>query len=138
MKVILFLLLFGFSALSVTAQYSRNDTIYPVKVNLGYKYYQSGKLLRMADLTEILATNAEADKQFRRSKGYMVGEYLFSLVGGFLVGYELGGLVGGNKIDWRIMGPSLAAVGVSIPFSILAEEKKKKAIRVFNEDLKRF
>jgi len=118
------------------AQHFSNDTIYPVKVNLNTKYYQRGKLLRMPDLTLVLATNHQADKQLRKSKGLMVGEYMFALAGGFLIGYELGKKIGGDEVNWAIMGPGFGAIGLSIAFGVLAKEKKRNAIELFNKELK--
>ncbi len=137
-KLFLFTIVFiSFKILSAQrAQYSVNDTIYPIKINLGYKYYQSGNLLRMSDLTEVLATEPEADKKFRNSKIYLAGAYLFSFAGGFLVGYELGGILAGREINWVRMGSGLGAIAVSIPLNVLAEKKKKEAVKIFNQGLK--
>jgi hypothetical protein len=137
-KLFLFaIIIVSFQILSAQhVNYSVNDTIYPIKVNLGYKYYQSGNLLRMFNLTEVLATEPESHKKYNNSKLFNVGAYLFSFAGGFLVGYELGGILAGRGINWARMGSGLGAIAASIPLSVLAEKRKKEAVKIFNQSLK--
>lgn len=117
--------------------YNENDTIYKVKVNLGYKYYQNGYLLKHKNLIDIFSKVPESDRLYSSSRSYFFGSVLFSAIGGFFIGQELGRKFFRNdRMKPAFLWSGIGAVALAVPFDIMHKRKLKKSIEVFNNSLK--
>jgi hypothetical protein len=134
MKKIFLILLIAFISMPFCAQ-SQSDTIQVFKRYGGYTYTMNGKVLKIADVNELMRSNAEALPYWKKAKRATGISTVFGCVGGFCLGYTLGALMGGD------FNPTLAIVGagcllIGIPISSGAVKNASKAIGIYNSGAK--
>ncbi|MGN7783063.1 hypothetical protein ACTJIJ_00995 [Niabella sp. 22666] len=128
-KTILILALL-LTAIGATAQI--NDAIEIRKRFGGVTFYQNGTQLKSRELKNTLKTRAEAYNIYQSSKAVTTVSTILGYTGGFMMGWSLGTALGGGKPNWAIGGVGAGLVAVSIPLSISANKKVKRAVDSYN------
>lgn len=101
----------------------------------GCNFYMSGEKLNNKELLRILSHNDLAYIQIKQAMNHYKWGSVFGYSGGFLLGWELGTLAANNKFSWEIasIGGTLAII--SVPLTLSAFKKSKKAIDIFNNSI---
>lgn len=70
-----------------------------------------------------------------RNKGNVSA--VFSGAAGFLIGWPLGTAIAGGKPNWALAGIGAGLLVVGIPISAASTREAKRAVRIYNDDLKK-
>lgn len=113
----------------------KTDTI-EIKKNFGTAFYQNGKRLSLNKLSKILQSDIEASKEMAMAKkNYRIGSVI-SFGGGALIGWGLATALSGDDENWVLVGVGAGLVAVSYPFSSSCTKHAKKAVSIFNSNIK--
>ncbi len=112
---------------------TKSDTIL-IKRNT---FLQYNHRLTPKDLFEIAETNPDANKETQKAKWNHFFGVIFAYSGGALIGFPIGTALGGGDPIWAMAGVGVGLVLVAIPFSIAYNKHIKKAVRIYNNGLKK-
>lgn len=130
--IIIVLIAISGSLFSQTVQ----DSI-EIRKGWGNSFRYQGKLLVPKKLREIVSVNPESVKEIKRAQTNMVMGSILGGVGGALVGYPVGTAIGGGKANWTLAAAGAFAILVSIPFSVAANSHTTKAVRIYNDGVRK-
>lgn len=99
----------------------------------GWQFRKGEQKLKAGEVAGLLQANPEAARLFSSARsGYTVASVIGG-IGGFMLGYTLGSLLGSDDPNWTVGGIGAGLTVVSLPISIGATGKAKKAIAMYNE-----
>ena len=140
------ILTFAIILLSVFTAKSQNisDTIRIERNAIGVDYYQNDKILNFEQLMDLSVNNQVAHKLMKNAYDLHVFSVAFSSVGGFMIGFSAGYAIGCTLIDnivnmklfLHILGAGVGLTGIGISFEVWANNKAKKGVAVFNNEIK--
>lgn len=107
-----------------------------VKRNFGTVFQQHGKNLTPGKLLEITQPNQEAFNEMKLAKSNFNAGYAIGFAGGALVGWPVGTAFAGGDPNWTLAAIGAGLIAVSIPFSSAYIRHAKKAVSIFNSQLK--
>lgn len=113
----------------------RTDSIEITKSFGGYRFYQHNQQLSLKQLQNQLQPNDAAYKLVKSARGSNTFATILGAAGGFLVGWPLGTAIGGGDPNWTMAAIGGGLIGVSVPVSIGANKKLKKAVAIYNDAL---
>ena len=99
----------------------------------GWQFKKGEGKLKPGEVAAILQTNPEAARLFSAGRSSYTITSIIGSIGGAMLGYTLGTSVGGGDPNWTVGGIGAGLVAVSLPISISATSKVKKAIGLYNE-----
>lgn len=112
------------------------DTIAIERVFGGYKYYQYGNQLSMSEVVNIIEDNYDAHVQLKAARVNYRLSNMFGVVGGLMIIYPPASTLAGGEPLWLLAGIGAGLVIAAIPVSKLASRQAKKAITMYNRQLK--
>jgi hypothetical protein len=102
----------------------------------GYKYTQNDKRLSTVELNRLLKPNAQALRLMQNARlTNSVGVFM-GFVGSLIIRKPLIAAKLGKPSNWDYIGLGIGMAIVSIPIAINTKKKGKKAIDLYNADLK--
>lgn len=133
-----YLILFGFILINVFCAFgqSAKDTI---MIKKKYKTYfiQNGKYLTTSKLLEISKLNTIAYKEMKTAKiNYNIG-FVLGCVGSILLAIPIVDVIFGEEPNWTLTGIGTGLVIVSIPFNRSYIKHTKKAVYIYNTEIKK-
>jgi len=111
---------------------TRSDTIQIRKRGGGYQFYMDEKKLNSRELKQALKPSERASRELRSAKFSAAMASVFGYAGGFMVGWPLGTAIAGGKPMWALAGAGAGLIAVSIPFSLSANKKMRRAVHTYN------
>lgn len=112
------------------------DSIRVKKTFGGIKFYQGENKLSLPDLKITMQTNPQAYQVIKSAQSANTIANIIGGIGGALVGFPIGTAIAGKDANWALAGIGAGLIGVSIPFSIKAIQKSKKAVGIYNSGLR--
>lgn len=109
-----------------------SDTIQIRKRGGGYQFYLGENKLNSKELKQALKSNAPASGELRAARFSAAMASVFGYAGGFMIGLPLGTALGGGKPVWALAGAGAGLIAVSIPFSVNANKKARRAVNAYN------
>jgi hypothetical protein len=136
-KTIIFFILAisTFNSNLVFAQ-TKSDSIATKPFFLGGNIYkQNDRTMSMFKLNKALKTDSEANKEWKMSMKNYYPTIILSLIGGGLTGYYLVANVD-NDEKLPMIGLGVGLFGLSIPLQRKFNQHTKKAVNIYNANLK--
>lgn len=103
---------------------------------LGWQFKRGEEKLKPGEVADILKVNPKAARIFSSGRSNYTISTILGTVGGFMLGYTLGSMLGSDKPNWTVGGIGGGLIVASLPISISATNKVKKAIELYNEGSK--
>jgi hypothetical protein len=107
-----------------------------IKKKFGTVFIQNKKKMTSKQLLEVTKRNLEAYNEMKIAKSNSTISSVFGFIGGMMVGFSLGTAIAGEKPNWAVAGIGVGFITVSIPFSISYNKHAKRAIRIYNKELR--
>jgi hypothetical protein len=134
---VLFLCIGSVLVFSATLANGQNTTdSITVKRTFGTVFQQHGENLTPGKLLEITQSNTEAYNEMKLAKSNYNAGYVIGFAGGALVGWPVGTALAGGDPNWTLAAVGAGLIVVSIPFSSAYIRHAKKAVSIFNSQLK--
>ncbi len=113
------------------------DTIRVEKFFGGYQLRLHNERLTIKDVELLLADNQMALKELKSSKAPRTLGMILGVVGGAMIGFPLGAGIGGGDPNLVVASIGVGLAAISIPISISANKKLKKAVNIYNTDIRK-
>ena len=84
-----------------------------------------------------MKSNTEAYEEMKLAKSKLDPGTIYGTIGGGLIGWQLGTYLGGGKTNWIVAGIGICATAISIPYTRSYNRHAKKAVRIYNEGLRK-
>lgn len=115
---------------------SAADSITMKKAPLGgYQFIYRGDNLRTKEVVQVMDLNKTACVQMKSARTSNSIANDLSFAGSFMVGWTLGDLAGGRDPNYAVMALGGGLIVTSIPFTVSAVKKSKKAVHTWNSGL---
>ena len=112
------------------------DTIEIQKTGLSYKYIYKGEVLQWSQLNNLMRDNAESYTLYRSAKSTSDFLSVLGYVGGLFVGSGIGTSIRNPEVGLKLIGIGSGVLLVSLPIISSADKKLKKAVNIYNSDMK--
>lgn len=99
----------------------------------GWQFKKGEEKLKPAQVADLLKANPEASALFSSGRTSYTVSSVVGSIGGFMLGYTVGTSLGGGKANWTIGAIGAGIAVASIPLSVSATKKVRKAIALYNE-----
>ena len=83
-------------------------------------------------MERLMQKDSDAQFLFWKGKNAHTTSFWLAFVGGWFIGGEIGKASVNKEVNPAIVGAGAALIGLSIPFSISAQKKFKRAIEYYN------
>lgn len=134
MKQSLFIGILLLAAIAVFGQ-STSDTI-EIRYGFGPVFVQNNRKLTPKELMEITYSDPEAFNEMIIAKRNADASSVFGGIGGFMVGWPIGTAIGGGEPNWAMAAIGGGLIIISIPFSTGYSKHAKRAVKIYNNDIK--
>lgn len=133
--IILFILAISTLNSSISFAQTKSDSIATKPFLGGYIFKQNDRTMSMFKLNKALKSDSEANKEWKMSMKNYYPTIILSLIGGGLTGYFLGANVD-NDEKLPMIGLGVGLFGLSIPLQRKFNQHTKKAVNIYNANLK--
>ena len=100
----------------------------------GARFYQDDRLLKPADVLNVMAPNEEAFAMFKKAKANYDAAQVFGFIGGFMVGWPLGTAIAGGDAQWGLAAGGAGVLLLSFPFSSAFNKHARNAVEIYNRE----
>lgn len=114
---------------------STSDTI-EIRYGFGPVFVQNNRKLTPKELMGITYSNPEAYNEMIIAKRNADASSVFGGIGGFMVGWPIGAAIGGGEPNWAMAAIGGGLILISIPFSTGYSKRAKRAVKIYNNDIK--
>lgn len=114
----------------------KSEEIEVFKVFGGYQYEESGYILNLQDIEDIVKDNKVALHYVKKAQTLNIFTRIFSISGGALIGYAIGSKVNTEVYDKTMISMGCGLIIIAIPISIAFNDKVKLAVDTYNSKLK--
>lgn len=113
-----------------------SDTI-EVRKKIATVFLQHGKYLQPREMLTIMAFNKDAYNEMKVANKYLLTGGI--MAGGLGVGHLMSALIftiSGEKVSWVLVSMGVGFIVASIPFTKIGVKHAKKAVALYNAELK--
>lgn len=114
----------------------KSELIEVYKVFGGYQYEESGYILNLQDIEDIVQENKRSLYYLKEAKKLNIFSRIISASGGALIGYAIGSKVTTDEYNKTIISMGCGLIIIAIPITIATNNKIKLAVDSYNSKLK--
>ncbi|MBL0742347.1 hypothetical protein [Chryseolinea lacunae] len=132
MRYIFLMVVCAFSLSHSVAQTTTDTDLRMEKNFWGIKFYQGSKLLKPAEVLNIMKPNDQAYAAFKKAKTNADAASVVGFVGGALIGWPLGTAIAGGDPQWGLAAGGAALLLIGIPLSQGFTKNANMAFDLYN------